>query len=219
MADPVTPPPVTPAPAPPPPAPPAPPPPAASDSAALEGLRKELEQVRAARRTAEERVVALEGDLERQRVQYALGPDVDDEVAEIAVRRHKKATAHLKEPPPFADWWRGVVADEAQVAGVGSVLKPYAERARSALTPPAGTQPPAAQTPGSPGQTPRAVEKAPPVGAARTPAAPSNTGAAKTHAELRAMGPDGARAYLAGQGLTPRIVDARLQAAGLLPRR
>jgi hypothetical protein len=100
--------------------------------------------------TAQEQIASLESKVVRADVRVATGVD-DDAIADVLHRRYQSEVEGAEAPPALADWWSGIVSDEAKRAALPRGLQAYAIPA--AAPPPAPPPPrPGTRVPG--GQAP-----------------------------------------------------------------
>ena len=100
--------------------------------------------------TAQEQIASLESKVVRADVRVATGVD-DDAIADVLHRRYQSEIEGAEAPPKLADWWSGIVGDEAKRTALPRGLQAYATPA--AAPPPAppparpGTRVPGGQAP------------------------------------------------------------------------
>jgi hypothetical protein len=100
--------------------------------------------------TAQEQISKLESKVVRADVRVATGVD-DDAIADVLHRRYQSEVEGAEAPPKLADWWQGIVGDEAKRAalprGLQAYATPAAAPAPAAAPPRPGTRVPGAKAP------------------------------------------------------------------------
>ena len=100
--------------------------------------------------TAQEQIASLESKVVRADVRVATGVD-DNAIADVLHRRYQSEIEGAEAPPALADWWSGIVGDEAKRAalprGLQAYATPAAAPALAAPPPRPGTRVPGGQAP------------------------------------------------------------------------